>query len=176
MREQLRKALEAAGRGELEPVREAADWLKQLPRTEEGLFDTREVDDDCFAAARWVYPVYAAYETECNKEAGYPDLLAQLHALDRMQKKEATLKVAAAFLETLVITLDYMTPQLYEYYREVQDLFRANVKEVIAAYYREGAFGGEAGKASGEDAGLRKTLAHAGETYCLLAEKYQEYM
>lgn len=176
MKEQLKKALAAADRGELEPIREAADWLKQLPRTAEGLFDTKEVDGDCFAAARWVYPVYAAFETECNKEAGYPDLLAQLHVLDEMQRREATLGAAAAFLETLIVTLDYMTPQLYEYYREVQDIFRADVKEVIAAHYRGGAFGGEAGKASGEDARIRRTLAHAGETYCLLAEKYQEYM
>ncbi len=176
MKEQLKKALEAADRGDIKPVTEAAGWLKQLPRTEEGLFDMKEVDSNCFAAARWVYPVYAAYETECNKEAGYPDLLVQLHTLDEMQKKEGTLKAAAAFLETLIVTLDYMTPQLYEYYREVQELFRADVKRVIAEHYREDAFGGKAGRASGEDERIRKTLAHAGETYCLLAEKYQEYM
>ena len=176
MKEQLKKALEAAAQVDTALLSEAADKLKQLPRTEEGIFDTASVDGDCFEAARWVYPVYAAFETECNKEAGYPDLLAQIRVLDTKQKGDASLAETAKFLEMLIAVIDHVTPQLYEYYRELVDIFRMDVKEAISSYYKDGSFGGAEGKASGEDMKIRETIAHAGKTYVLLTEKYREYM
>ena len=176
MKEQLQKALEAASLGDTALLAETTDKLKQLPRTEEGLFDTTSVDSDCFEAARWIYPVYAAFETECNKEAGYPDLLAQIRTLDAKQKRDASIAETAKFLEMLIAVIDNVTPQLYEYYRELVDIFRADVKEVISSYYRDGSFGGAEGKASGADERIRSAIAHAGETYVLLAEKYREYL
>lgn len=176
MKEQLKKALESAAQGDVALLTEAADKLKQLPRTEEGLFDTSSVDSDCYEAARWVYPVYAAFETECNKEAGYPDLLAQIRVLDEKQRKAASLGETVKFLDMLIAAIDNVTPQLYEYYRELVDIFRTDVKETISSYYKDGSFGGTEGKASGDDARMRAAIAHAGKTYVLLAEKYQKYM
>lgn len=176
MKEQLKQALEAAAQGDLAALTEAASRVKVLPRTEEGLFDTASVDSDCFEAAKWVYPVYAAYETECNKEAGYPDLLAQMRMLREKQKAAASVEVTAQFLTMLMTTIENVTPQLYEYYRELVDMFREEVKETIASYYSEDAFGGIEGRASGADAQIREAIARAGEKYVLLAEKYQRYM
>lgn len=172
---ELKNVLVELEKGNIEPLKEAAAEIKSLPRTEEGIFDMSAVDKDCFVAATAVYPVYAAFETECNKEAGYPDLLAQIKVLEKKQEEAASLQVTAQFLEMLLTTIDYVTPQLYEYYRSLVDIFRADVTKAISTYYKEGAFGGEEGKKSGADRQLRETIRHAGETYVLLDEKYRLY-
>ena len=69
---ELKNVLAELKKGNIEPLKEAAAEIKSLPRTEEGIFDMSAVDKDCFVAAMAVYPVYAAFETECNKEAGLP--------------------------------------------------------------------------------------------------------
>ncbi len=175
MKEQLAAALRGIAVKDTNMVAEAAQQIKRLPRTEEGLFDTGCVDKDCFEAARWVYPVYAYYETECNKKECYPDLLKQMELLDRKRKEAASMGASALFLDALIHTIDNVTPQLYEYYIELVGLFKAAVKETIATYYRDGEFtDGSAGGAEAERL-IREAITHAGETYVLLAEKYEEY-
>lgn len=182
MKEQLKEALESAAKGEWEAVRVAAERLKELPRRADGLFDTGSVDGDLFEAARWVYPVYALYETECNKKEGYPDLLNQMRALDRAYETtcnaedkaerktedEVGGEPAGNYLWALIHTVDNISPQLYEYYRELADLFKRRVKETISTRYREGSFGRG-------DARIRESIRFAGERDILLKEKYQKY-
>lgn len=176
MKEQLKVALEGIAGDNGDAAAAAAKQIKSLPRTAEGLFDMGSVDADCFEAARWVYPVYAYYETEYNKKENYPDLLKQMKALDARQKEAASMGTRARFLDALIHTIDNVTPQLYEYYIELADLFKAAVKEVIADYYRDGRFtDGSADEAEAEKL-IRSAVARAGETYVLLAEKYEAYM
>lgn len=176
MKEQLKVALEGIVGNNKDAAVAAAEQVKQLPRTEEGLFDTGVVDGDCFEAARWVYPVYAYYETEYNKKENYPDLLKQMEVLDGKQKEAGVMGTTARYLDALIRTIDNVTPQLYEYYIELVDLFKAAVKEVIADYYKDGRFtDGSAEEAEAEKM-IRGAIAHAGETYVLLAEKYEDYM
>jgi len=175
MKEQLSVALESIAGNNKDAAVAAAEQIKQLPRTAEGLFDMSRVDADCFEAARWVYPVYAYYETECNKKECYPDLLRQMELLNEKRKKAASMEATARFLDALIHTIDNVTPQLYEYYIELVNLFKAVVKEVIADYYRDGRFtDGGAGEEEAEKL-IRGAIAHAGETYVLLAEKYEAY-
>ena len=54
----------------------SGEQIKQLSRRADGLFDLSSVDENLFRAAGRVFPVYAAYETNQNGKAGYPDLLA----------------------------------------------------------------------------------------------------
>lgn len=182
MKEQLREALESAAKGDLEAVRTVAERLKELPRRADGLFDTGSVDGDLFEAARWVYPVYALYETECNKKEGYPDLLNQMRALDRAYEAacnaeekterktedEVGGELAGNYLWALIHTIDNVSPQLYEYYRELADLFKRRVRETISMRYREGSFGRG-------DTRIRESICFAGERDILLKEKYQKY-
>ena len=176
MKEQLIAALEGIAKGNGESAVAAAEQVKGLSRTAEGLFDTSCVDGDCFEAARWVYPVYAYYETECNKKEGYPDLTKQIEILNEKRKKADSMKAAALFLDTLIHTIDNVTPQLYEYYIGLADMFKATVREVVAAYYKDGSFvDGSIDTAESEKL-IRRAVAHAGETYVLLAEKYRDYM
>ncbi len=172
MKQQLTAALQRIADGDAASA--AAEWemIRKLPRTEDGLFDTASVDPDLFEAARWVYPVYAAYETECNKKEGYPDLLKQFGVLDKKYREKNDPEAAAAYLDALLGTIDNVSPQLYEYYRELVDMFRTGVKEAIAAYYKDGSFGAKGGRA---DQMIRKSIAHAGAIDVLLAEKYTEY-
>ena len=176
MKDQLLAAMEAITKNDKDAVAAAAEEVKKLPRTAEGLFDTGSVDADCFEAARWVYPVYAYYETECNKKECYPELLKQMELLDAKRKSAASMEKTACFLDALIHTIDNVSPQLYEYYIELADLFKAVVKETAADYYNDGRFtDGSAGEAEAEKM-IRAAIAHAGETYVLLAEKYDDYM
>ena len=172
MKQQLTAALQRIAQGDVASVKAEAEAIKQLPRTAEGLFETKAVDADPYQAARWVYPVYAAYETECNKKEGYPDLLTQMRTLDKKRRENDTLENTAAFLDALICTIDNVSPQLYEYYRELVDLFKENVNHAIKTYFNNSSFG-PAGAAA--DTLIRKAIAHAGETYVLLAEKYEVY-
>jgi len=176
MKEQWKAALEGIARGDAQAAAEAAEQIKQLPRTAEGLFDTSGVDSDFYEAARWVYPVYAAYETECNKKEGYPDLLNQMRLIDRRYgEEEADLGKTARFLDLFIHTLENVSPQLYEYYRELADIFKKRLGEAIGKYYRDGSFAGPEGGQKEEEHLIRGAVKLACENYVLLAEKYQEY-
>lgn len=176
MKEQLKAALEGIANNDKDVAVAPAERIRQLPRSAEGLFDTCSVDADCFEAARWVYPVYAYYETECNRKENYPDLLKQMEMLNARRKEAASMGATARYLDALIHTIDNVTPQLYEYYIELADLFKAVMKEVIADYYKDGRF--TDGSADGAEAErlIRGAIARAGETYVVLAEKYEEYM
>lgn len=176
MKEQLKAALEGIAKDNGDAAVAAAEQIRQLPRTGEGLFDMGGVDEDCFEAARWVYPVYAYYETEYNKKENYPDLLRQMEILDARQKESASMETTARYLDALIHTIDNVTPQLYEYYIELADLFKAAVKAVIADYYRDGRFTDGSADETGAEKLIRGAIARAGETYVLLAEKYEAYM
>ena len=176
MKEQLKAALEGIAGDNGDAAAAATEQIRKLPRSAEGLFDTGSVDADCFEAARWVYPVYAYYETEFNKKENYPDLLKQMEQLNAKRKDAGSMGKTARYLDALIHTIDNVTPQLYEYYIELAELFKAVVQEVIAGYYRDGRFtDGSADEAESERL-IRGAIAHAGETFVLLAEKYEAYM
>lgn len=204
MKEQLQAALQSIASGNVAAVEPIVKRIKQLERGEEGLFQTASADHNLFEAARLVYPVYAAYETECNKKEGYPDLLAQMSALKLELERAYTLKNAAAFLDALLGTIENVSPQLYEYYRALVDLFKETVKSTVKKYYcgghfiedREisgnsgtqkaddvqkvcGASGNRETQESGEEQEaeklLRAVITRAAELNVLLGEKYAEY-
>ena len=182
MKEQLKKALCSIAAGDVQAIAEVAEQIKALPRTEEGLFDTGVVDEKLFRAARLVYPVYAAYETDCNKKEGYPDLIVQMRKLDEIFEGKDCFLGTACYLDTLIHTIENVSPQLYEYYRELVDVFKARVNETIGKYYRDGKFVGDSCNAvNAEDCVeaeqmIRDAIRLAGEKYVLLAEKYEEYV
>ena len=149
---------------------------EQLDRREDGLFVTGDVDDNIFVAAGVVYPAYAAYETEHNNKEGYPDLLAQFRILRSELTKADTPVNIGAFLDALIHTIDNISPQLYEYYRELADLFKETVRETVELNYRDGHFRNRDGSENPEaEKLLRSAISHAADTYVLLGEKYEKY-
>lgn len=138
-----------------------AEQIKQLPRRADGLFELKSVDENPFLAAGQVFPVYAAYETDENGKAGYPDLLAQMQILSGELEKEDSLENRRLFLEGLLGTIENVSPQLYEYYRELADLFQKVFEETVNRY--------------GADAGtkLGPVFDRASALYLLQAERYE---
>ena len=109
-------------------------------------------------------------ETVCNKKEGYPDLMNQMRAWKDMTDEKYDLTNAVAFLKLLIGTIEQMSPEIYEYYREMVDIFREDMKKVLNAYYKDGSF---------EDAAAVEVLSDVIKRACaqdvLLAEKYLQY-
>ena len=167
LKEKLQKAFEAIQNKDAEAAKEAVDDLKALPRTAEGVFDLASVDSDVWAAAGLAYPVYVGYETVCNKKEGYPDLIAQMRAWNDMLKADYNFEKAAKAADMWIHTIEYMSPEIYEYYRELCDIFKANVRETLDKFYAEGKPEGAAAEV------FKAAVLQACEADILLAEKYE---
>lgn len=154
-----------------------AEEIKALPRTGDGVFDLSGVDGNIYQAAGKVYPVYAAFETEHNKKEGYPDILEQIRKLAQKLNEDYTFENAASFAEALIETIDRMSPEIYEYYRELIEMFRSVVKKSIGEYYHaENPQSGSFQKVSPEaEKQFRGAVKKACGMDVLLAEKYGRY-
>lgn len=153
-------------------LKQAASYVQGLARTEEGIFDLETVGEDSWKAAYLVYPVCAYYETICNKKEGYPDLLEQIRIKHKKLNDDFTYAHAAAFLKMLIDTIQGVSEEVYEYYRELIDLFRGTVRRVLEEYPSEATTG------TGEDETDRlfhNAIGKACEMDVLLKEKYQKY-
>ena len=153
-----------------------AQEMKALPRTEEGIFDLSGVVKEQnlkneYEAAGKVYPVYAAFETTENKKEGYPDIMAQMRVWNKKVSGEFSMENASAYAAMLLGTIENISPEIYENYRELLDMFRGTVKKVLEQYYvaENDSFRGEA-----EDVQVFcDTVKQACDADLLLAEKYQ---
>ena len=150
--------------------------IKALPRTEEGIFDLAALQQSAglrniYQAADLVYPAYAAYETTENKKEGYPDILAQMRVLKKHAEEEFTPENGADYTAALLHTVEQISPEIYENYRELLDDFRSAVKRMLEQYYdaKKNQFAmDDTSKKVFCDA-VQKACAE----YLLLAEKYQ---
>lgn len=149
-----------------------AEEIKALPRTGEGIFDLTGLGEDVYATAAVVYPVYAAYETEVNKKEGYPDIMAQMRVWNQKVNEDFTFEKASAYVKMLILTIQKISPEIYENYRELVDMFRAAVKKALAEHYTE-----EQNTFACKEQAVVDDFCSAVRTACgldlLLAEKYQ---
>ena len=150
--------------------------IKALPRTEEGIFDLAAVQqsaglDNIYQAAGLIYPVYAAYETTENKKEGYPDIMAQMRVLKKHVDSEFTAENGADYTAALLHTVEQISPEIYENYRELLDDFRSAVKRMLEQYYDA-----KENKFAMNDTSKKvfcEAVQQACAEYLLLAEKYQ---
>lgn len=153
--------------------------IKALPRTEEGIFDLKKVKADAgcrniYQAADLIYPAYAAYETTENKKEGYPDIMAQMRVLKKHAESEFTAENGADYTAALLHTVEQISPEIYENYRELLDNFRCAVKRMLEQYYEV-----KEKKFTMDDTSQKvfcDAVQKACAEYLLLAEKYQECM
>lgn len=153
--------------------------IKALPRTEEDIFDLKKVQADAgcrniYQAADLVYPAYAAYETTENKKEGYPDIMAQMRVLKKHAESEFTAENGADYTAALLHTVEQISPEIYENYRELLDNFRCAVKRMLEQYYEV-----KEKKFTMDDTSQKifcDAVQKACAEYLLLAEKYQECM
>lgn len=170
LKEKLQVAYAAVQKGDAAAAAEAVEALKNLPRTAEGIFDLSSVDADIWTAAGCAYPVYVAYETTCNKKEGYPDLIAQMRAWDKMLQADYTFANAAKAANMWMSTIELMSPEIYEYYRELMEIFKSNVRTTLDKFYGVDAPEKDATLAEMFKAAVLKACA----ADILLAEKYEK--
>lgn len=169
LKEKLQKALQAVENGDAAAAGEAVADLKALPRTAEGIFDLTVVDEDVWSAAGLAYPVYVAYETLCNKKEGYPDLIAQMRAWNGMLQADYSFAHAAKAADMWIHTIQHMSPEIYEYYRELMDIFKSNVRETLAKFYDT-----DAAREAADQELFKAAVLQACAADILLAEKYEK--
>lgn len=150
------------------------EQIKALPRTGEGIFDLSSMGGNPYKAATEIYPVYAEFETNENKKEGYPDIMAQMRLWNQKVKAEFTFENVANYIAMLYDTIENISPEIYENYKELVDMFREAVKAVLAQFYctQTEDFCEEA--AGTEELELFcETVRRACAAYLLLAEKYE---
>lgn len=151
---------------------EMIQTIKTLSRLEDGIFDTSVLDGSLYRAADKVYPVYTAYETTENKKEGYPDIMQQMRALEKRVEREFSQENAVWYLKTLSDTIAAISPEIYENYRELIDMFRSKIKAAITQFDLTGAK--EYGGLEKENARiLYEALQTAFANEVLLKEKYE---
>ena len=118
MRGEWEQALEQVRQGRVAETAEVVEGIKALPRDQDGVFDLRGMEgnqQDMQEARRVLYPVYAAYETNCNKKEGYPDILGQMRVMDERLQERYDMLEAAVYMDLALRTLLYLSQEVYEY-------------------------------------------------------------
>lgn len=174
LQEKLSAAYASVQAGDAAGAADTVAELKALPRTPDGIFDLTSAGGDIWETARLAYPVYAAYETACNKKEGYPDIIAQMRAWNRRLNEEMTFSHVARACNLWIHTVLVMSPEIYEYYRELLDIFRDQMRGALAKYYGAGPAAQEPKTAEDEDLFLG-ALRLACDNDLMLAEKYSKY-
>ncbi len=178
MRTELEQALQQAQQGAVARAAEVVERIKELPRDEEGVFDLKGMEKDykdVLETRRVLYPVYAAYETECNRKEGYPDILAQMRVLDARLQEDYDMLAAAAYMDMTLRTLMYLSQEIYECYRELMDLYKKNVHRFIREFYGEGKILPGTAPSSAAEVLFIGSLMLACREHVLLAEKHAIY-
>lgn len=174
MRKDLEQALEQVQQGEAAKTAEIVERIKALPRDEQGVFELSGMED-ALEIKRMLYPVYAAYETECNKKEGYPDILQQMRVMDGRLQERYDMLEAAVYMDMSLRTLMYMSQEIYECYRELMDLYKKNVRRFIREFYGDGGIQPGAVPSSAAEVLFIGNLKRACREHVLLAEKYEMY-
>jgi hypothetical protein len=141
------------------------------------------VCDGAFLEAWRRIPQWMERETLEGKKAGYPLVV---RALEELQKKLHELYGfgnAAVYLDTLARTLEVMSPEIYEYYRRVADIFREEIQRGCRqlqelALEKGKAFGcyKVAGEGKPEMDVFQEAIGKGCRLNVILTEKYQVYL
>lgn len=120
-----------------------------------------------FYKAAWIkYPSDMNYETKENGKAGYLDLMAQLRAISDRIEEEFTLENVSFYLAMMADTIEAISPEIYEMYRELVALFRARMKHALEEF------------ATAEPCEAKRLIGASLEKACgmdlMLAEKYMD--
>ncbi|MDE7223008.1 MAG: hypothetical protein K2O34_04410 [Acetatifactor sp.] len=174
MRKDLEQALEQIRQGRTGETAKLVEQIKALPRDEKGVFDLSS-QEDASEIRRILYPVYAAYETECNKKEGYPDILLQMRIMNQRLQEQYNRLEAALYMDMSLRTLMYMSQEIYECYRELMDLYKENVRRFIREFYKEEGTRPGAMPADAAETLFTGSLMSACREHILLAEKYERY-
>lgn len=174
MKKELEQALEQVQQGETAKAEPVVARIKALPRDADGVFDLSGMDG-AEEIKRALYPVYAAYETECNKKEGYPDILQQMRVMDRRLQEQYDKYEAAVYMDMALGTLMHISQEIYECYRELMDLYKKNVRRFIKEFCGEEGLCSGTAPAGGAEELFRESVRRACQKHILLEDKYERY-
>lgn len=108
-------------------------------------------------------PAYAKHDTTVEKKAHYGQIVEKFRSADCSQIQE---------LDYLIDTINQMSPEIYEHYRGLQDIFRENIHAFLAGIRETG----EVYRVRNEEEKelLAGCLKKACANRTLLKEKYQD--
>jgi hypothetical protein len=139
-------------------------------------------DEVLLEAWKWI-PQWMERETLEGKKAGYPQVLSALEELREKLHEGYGFGNVAVYLDTVVRTLEVMSPQIYEYYRRVMDLFREEVRrgcsqlrELVPEKEREFGHFRMDGEGKPEMDVFREAIGKGCRLGVILVEKYQVYL
>lgn len=110
-----------------------------------------------------VYPFFVAYDTAYAKKEHYAKVVDVFQSMDLSIGRN---------LAALIDVISVMSPEIYEHYRALQDLFRLKIK---AAAEQAGGFERLVECSPMERAAAGYVILEACENRTLLAEKYEEF-
>lgn len=145
-----------------ESLTKGALKVKELERDNQGVFDFTQLDTDVWKAAAVIYPIYTKYETSINKKAGYPDIMAQMRVLKQRAYADFIPCQVVGYMEMLIGTVETISPEIYENYRELVEDFRETFHRVK-------------GMDLGVNPKLAEVLERAFVEKVLLREKYEKF-
>ncbi len=108
-------------------------------------------------------PSYTEHDTRLEKKAHYGQIAARFQEADCSDPQN---------LVYLIDTIDQMSPEIYEHYRSLQDLFRVNIRRLLNAIRRPD--GSYQTRSEEELQQLTYCLQKACADNTLLREKYQD--
>ncbi|MDO5349410.1 MAG: hypothetical protein Q4E86_05670 [Lachnospiraceae bacterium] len=108
-------------------------------------------------------PSFTEHDTRVEKKAHYGQIVARFQEADCSDTQN---------LVYLIDTIDQMSPEIYEHYRSLQDLFRVNIQGLLNAIRQPG----DRYQARSEEElqQLAYCLQKACANHTLLQEKYQD--
>lgn len=168
MKENLKIAYDLLrnGNAAAEAVTKAIEEVKSLPRMENHVFDMTGISANVYEAAGIVYPFYMYYETKVNGKKGYFDLMEQLRYFTGQIEQEYTLENVSAYLDMMICSIEAISPEIYELYRELVDVFKAQMKKALNVF------------ADADSCDAKASIGRSLEKACsmdlMLAEKYLE--
>ena len=121
-----------------------------------------------------VQPFYMEYETRYEKKAKYNDIIRQFEkADDCLSDGNEDASRIGLYLISLIDALSGMSFEIYERYREMQDMFKAALKALLNNYDQENGayYGKNAGNAG--NAMIAYALIKACRMGIILKEKYE---
>lgn len=161
--------------GAEESLTKAALQIKELARDGQGVFELGGLDTDAWEVAAVIYPIYTKYETSINKKSGYPDIMAQMRVLKQRAYVDFEMSQVVGYLEMLIGTIETISPEIYENYRELVEDFRETIHKSLNQFsldYSKPL----AGLADRVLAGkLADILERAFAEKVMLREKYENY-
>lgn len=158
-----------------ESLTSAALKIKALSKDKQGVFELGCTGVDVWEVAAVIYPIYTKYETVINKKAGYPDIMTQMRALKQRVFDDFEITQVVGYMEMLIGTIETISPEIYENYRELVEDFRETLHKSIQQFSLD-ASKPLAGLSNGNLAEkLADILERAFVEKVMLREKYENY-